>query len=838
MTARPSPRLAAALLACAWCAIGAVIAIGTLALIGWAVSVEIFKSLLPRDHGSMNPVTAVGQILAGISLALVVRKPPPASRRRWAAMLLAGIVILLGAIKFLSLTVPIQFDGILFSSKIGGNLMAPNTAAGLIAGGLAIVLLDFRTRRAHRPATPLALFTATIALLAITGYLYQVIWFYQVGRFIPMAMNTAVSFLLLGLATLAVRPDFEPVATILSDTAGGVVARRLVPAAALLPLLVGWLCLYGARLQLYNGPFGLTLYSLLTTLLFLVLTWWNARYLFRLDVERRRAELRADEEHNLLRTLIDNIPDMVFVKDTQHRFLLNNLAHARTLGAPGPGDMLGKSDLDYFPPHLSTRMRAEERQVVETAAPIIDAEQHLVFSDGSSRVISVSKVPFYDTRRRVIGIVGIAHDITRRKQAEEERDRYFTLSADMMCVAGFDGYFKQVNPAFETTLGYTPLELTSQPWLDFVHPDDQAATVAEGKKLSVGAVTLYFENRYRCKDGSYRWLSWTAVPVVPEQRIYAVARDTTERRQVEEQIRENNRRLEEAVQSERAARESLHTAQSTMVQAEKMAGLGQMVAGVAHEINNPLSFISNNVAVLQRDLRGVIRLLELYGQADAVIERENPQLRAEIGEIIRQTDLAYAISNLPELLTRSREGLKRIQQIVKDLRDFARLDESDLGEVNLNDGIQSTITIILGHAKKHGVQIVTDVGDLPRVTCYPAKVNQVVMNLLTNAIDACGPDAKVTVRTRPSDTDDKSVRIEVSDTGTGIDPAIRARIFDPFFTTKPQGQGTGLGLSISYGIVRDHHGTIDVQSELGKGTTFIVTLPIRGPARPEAKPKS
>jgi signal transduction histidine kinase len=201
---------------------------------------------------------------------------------------------------------------------------------------------------------------------------------------------------------------------------------------------------------------------------------------------------------------------------------------------------------------------------------------------------------------------------------------------------------------------------------------------------------------------------------------------------------------------------------------------------------------------------------------------------AQIRDIGQEIDLKYVLGNLQDLLGRSREGLRRIQQIVKDLRDFARLDESDLHEVNLNDGLQSTVTIIHGHAKKHNVELETDLAaDLPPVTCFPAKVNQVVMNLLTNAIDACGQDGKVTLRTRAEGSD--AVRIEVSDNGAGIDPAIRERIFDPFFTTKPPGKGTGLGLSISYGIVKDHEGTICVRSETGKGSTFVVTLPIKGP---------
>ncbi|HWE01999.1 MAG TPA: PAS domain S-box protein [Tepidisphaeraceae bacterium] len=595
-------------------------------------------------------------------------------------------------------------------------------------------------------------------------------------------------------------------------------------------LLFGWLCLLSEKQGALASPFRMAIFTLLITLVFVALTWWNARFLMRLDTDRQRAERDAVEEHHLLRTLIDNLPDMVFVKDTRHRFLLNNAAHARTLGAASVADMLGKSDIDYFPPELSVQMRAEERQIVETGTPLIDKEQHLINKSGNPFVVTVAKVPFRDTQGKIIGIVGIAHDITRRKQAEEERDRFFTLSADMICIAGFDGRFKRVNPAFENLLGYTAAELTSGPWIERVHPDDRAATVAEASKLALGAVTLYFENRYRCKDGTYRWLSWTAVPVVREGRIYAVARDTTERRRVEEQLRDANRRLEQAVESERTAQRSLITAQSAMVQTEKLAGLGQMVAGVAHEINNPLSFVSNNVAVLQRDLRGVVLLLALYAQADAFLEEKNPQLFAEIGEVAGQMDLPYVLANLQEILARSREGLKRIQQIVKDLRDFARLDESDLQEANLNDGVQSTVIIVKGHAKKHGISLVAELKELPPVTCYPAKINQVIMNLISNAIDASGPGGQVIIRSRA--VPDDAVQIEVSDTGSGIDPSIRARIFDPFFTTKRQGEGTGLGLSISYGIIKDHGGTIDVQSELGRGSSFTVTLPVKRRASP------
>ncbi len=188
-----------------------------------------------------------------------------------------------------------------------------------------------------------------------------------------------------------------------------------------------------------------------------------------------------------------------------------------------------------------------------------------------------------------------------------------------------------------------------------------------------------------------------------------------------------------------------------------------------------------------------------------------------------RVEIDETLATLPELLCRTSEGLKRIRQIVGDLRLFARLDEGEVNEADLNAGIQSTATIIQGHARNKDVSLALELHPLPRVTCHAARVNQVVMNLLSNAIDACLPGGTVTVK---SSTEDGQVRIDVIDDGHGIDPLIQERIFDPFFTTKPIGKGTGLGLSISYGIVHDHGGSIEVDSVPGSGSRFSVRLPL------------
>jgi len=266
----------------------------------------------------------------------------------------------------------------------------------------------------------------------------------------------------------------------------------------------------------------------------------------------------------------------------------------------------------------------------------------------------------------------------------------------------------------------------------------------------------------------------------------------------------------------------LKQAQSRMLQQAKMASLGQTAAGVAHEINNPLAFVTSNIAVLKREVSCLHDILRLYQQAETTLDLYQHELLGQIHDMAEKVDLPYVLVNLDSLLDRSRDGLKRIQKIVVDLRDFAHLDEADLQEVDLNAGVATTVSIMRSLAERQGVALETDLGPIPPLSCYPAKVNLVIQNLISNAIDACPAGGQIQVSTRPVGDD---VEIRVADTGSGIDPAIRDRVFDPFFTTKPIGKGTGLGLSMSYGIVKDHGGTIDFEPNPGRGTSFFFRLP-------------
>jgi two-component system, NtrC family, sensor kinase len=308
--------------------------------------------------------------------------------------------------------------------------------------------------------------------------------------------------------------------------------------------------------------------------------------------------------------------------------------------------------------------------------------------------------------------------------------------------------------------------------------------------------------------------------------IQGIFWDVTARIRAEEQLKEQNVTLQELAHSEHQAHEALKNAQSRLVQTEKMASLGQLVAGVAHEINNPLSFVSNNVAVLERDLRDLLGLIELYRQGDSELGHVRPDLTARIVDLDDRIDLDYSLANLPRLIDRTREGLRRIERIVKELRLFARVDEGDWNEVDLNPGIESSINMVKGYARKKGVRIVMDLGAMPPIRCRAARVHQVVVNLLTNAIDACAEDNGVVTVMTKTEPEAMGVRIDIQDNGSGIEDSIRERIFDPFFTTKPLGQGTGLGLSISYGIIQEHGGRIELETKSGEGSCFTIHLPI------------
>jgi signal transduction histidine kinase len=264
----------------------------------------------------------------------------------------------------------------------------------------------------------------------------------------------------------------------------------------------------------------------------------------------------------------------------------------------------------------------------------------------------------------------------------------------------------------------------------------------------------------------------------------------------------------------------LTQAQTHLVQSEKMASLGQLTAGVAHELNNPINFISASIKPLQRNVEDLLGLLDKY---ETVIEQRN--LSGEFGEVEElkeSVDLDYAIKETQNLFRGIVEGSSRSMQIVKDLRTFSRMDENEFKQVDIHDGIDSTL-LLLNHKMQNRISVHKKYGKIPHVECLPGKLNQVFMNILTNSILAIEDKGEIVIET--SSIEDK-VKISFKDNGKGMPPEVRGHIFEPFYTTRTVGEGTGLGLSISYSIIEEHQGVVEVYSEPGKGTEFIIILPL------------
>jgi len=285
-------------------------------------------------------------------------------------------------------------------------------------------------------------------------------------------------------------------------------------------------------------------------------------------------------------------------------------------------------------------------------------------------------------------------------------------------------------------------------------------------------------------------------------------------------------RTESALQIEkeeqRALIKKLEDAHNQLLQSEKMASIGQLAAGVAHEINNPIGFVYSNMGMLEKYIQATFHMIEQYEQAEASIAA--PEVLERLRVTKKELDIEFLKTDLRSLMEETKDGITRVKVIVQNLKDFSRPGDTDEWHyADIHKGLDSTLSIV-NNEIKYKAEVVKKYGEIPDVECIASQLNQVFMNLLVNAAHAIKDHGTITISTGQEGGE---IWVEIADTGQGIAPEHIKKIFDPFFTTKPVGKGTGLGLSLSYGIVQKHHGRIEVLSEVGKGTKFWVWLPVK-----------
>lgn len=520
----------------------------------------------------------------------------------------------------------------------------------------------------------------------------------------------------------------------------------------------------------------------------------------RKDAEERlrESEARLSEERTRLATLVESLPVGVCFLTPSGDVLLSNPAYRRFL----PGNLLPSRlpDTDQqwagWDEHGQPLSRSEYPGARALRGEGTAGAEFLYRTPEGDKWVRVSGVPLSGDGGKLAAAIIVLVDITEQKCTQEalerlnetleaqvaertaDRDRMWRLSTDLMLVARFDATITAVNPAWTTLLGWSEADLIGRPFIDLVHPEDRQNTLSETGRLADGLTTLRFENRYQQKDGSYRWLSWTAVP--DESFIHAVARD---------------------VEAEKKAQSELEQTQEQLRQAQKMEAVGQLTGGLAHDFNNLLTGVIGSLDMMQRQMaKGVTDKVERYANAAVTSANRAAALTHRLLAFSRRQPLDPKPTNANRLVTGMEELLRRT------IGEAIRLEMMTAG------GLWQTL-------------------------CDPHQLESAILNLAINARDAMPEGGTLTIETCNAHLDDaysarqrevkpgQYVCICVTDTGVGMTADTIQKAFEPFFTTKPIGQGTGLGLSMIYGFARQSEGYAKIYSEVGKGTTFKLYLP-------------
>ncbi len=553
--------------------------------------------------------------------------------------------------------------------------------------------------------------------------------------------------------------------------------------------------------------------------------------------KHRRAQEALRETEEKYRLLFENAGSAITYFDAEGKCVLVN---RRGIDNHGGKDITGKSIYDIHPEVADFHMQRFTKIMKEGRGGRFEDAVEL---PTGKRWFSSDIQPVKDESGNITGVQVISDDITQRRQAEEAlresqgkyRDIFENVS-DFLYFHDLEGNLIETNLVWKTEYGFSEGDLANSNIGDLIperHKDqfeDYLKRIKEqGKDKGLMSVVT--------KDGRERIVEYRNSLVYDSTGPIGVrgsARDITEAKRAEVQLKKYSGNLEKMVEERTAelekALQDLQNTQSQLLQSEKMASIGQLAAGVAHEINNPVGFVKSNLGTMNEYLEDLMKLVDRYRILGTTLSkekdiRENETLQRTLDDIKKQEDeigLSFILDDYKKVIDESFEGMARVAKIVSDLKDFAHVDKAELEHADLNNGIESTLNIVWNELK-YKAQVIKDFGNIPLVECYPQRLNQVFMNIMVNAAQAIEDKGEIRITTR---AENGYVEIRISDTGKGIPPDELPKIFDPFFTTKEVGKGTGLGLNMAYNIIQKHKGTIDVESEVGKGTTFIIRIPV------------
>ena len=820
----------------AWLAILIVFTIGFLALVGWMLDITLLKSIGPQWR-SMQIITAICFILSATELALLQKSP--STVRKFIILQTPGILV--GLVGLLTIVIyaiamvtgqepSLGSDPFLNLFLSPGNRMALLTAILFLISGCALVLLAVGSHRTAHIAHALMLPVAMLSYMVPASYLIGVQAIYAWLN-MPVALNTGLAFCALSVAIFCACPDTWLMSRFTSDRSGSVMARQLLPALLMLPLVVGWLRLHGERAGYFESAVGVVLVAITYAACFLFLLWLSATSVNRTDDKRQTAEQALRESEQKLRLFIEHAPAAIAMFDLDMRYIAVSQRWLTDYEL-GDQDIIGRSHYEIFP-EIPDRWKKVH---LHGMAGVIEKCEEDPFPrlDGSIDWVRWEVHPWHDHKGDIGGIIIFSEVITERKQAEEELNRYrehledlvkkrtndlealhlysrslIEASLDPLITISAEGKVMDVNKATEEVTGVPRINLIGSDFLDyFTEPAKAQAgyekVFREGfvkdYPLAIrhvsGRITevLYNATTYRNEDGEV-------------QGVFAAARDISELRKTQQALQKSHDELEERnillhkEMIERVhAEEEKNKLEVQLIQAQRMEALGKLAGGVAHDLNNILQPILINSEMISDKLPAGTQEREYL---DQIIDA------AQLGKNLIKQIKMFGSSQKPIL-----KPIPIGQVVHKALAIVKRTLSSD---IKLNQHVPMN---------EH------------MVNADPIQINQLVLNLCTNAAQSMTPqggtldvslDETVVTQSTPAISNDlkpgKYIILTVRDTGSGIEPEIMKNIFDPFFTTR-KSEGTGLGLAVVYEVVKNSQGSMLLSSEVGKGTRFEIFFPL------------